>query len=277
MEKANRALERDEITSAQWNIMRNALDAGGATKATNQFVLSRWRQEIVKLPYTGGRMLVSEKGDILKNQIQMATMGLNPNGTINPAGATITGTDAASLIREIDAKVKATRKTLDYDRAWSLIRMANNVKMGLAEELIAGQMYGSQPEINATVAFKQALDLYMDQYGADADPIAFFNANKSTYTADNYQDPVNREFADLYPAAQGYMTIEDDRLQFSPEAQERFVTDFAAMYRNGQVDAADANEIMSRFYAYYRGQGTLPPDQTLMFEADHPLYNQFRQ
>lgn len=281
VEEVRMAVINDNITNEKAQVLFNALNEGGTTKATNSFTLSHWRGEIIKLPYTGNQATVTNKGEFLKNSIQMAAMGLNPNGTPMDGGATITGTDAATLVKEIDEKVSKTLfKSEPYKTAWTMIKGTTGVTGGI-EGSIRGELYGSEPAVKAAVAFKQALDTYMDEFGIDADPVSFFNANKDTFSPDNYVDATNKEFLEFYPGAGQYMRITTQNGNvtghaFPQEGRRQFVADMREAAASGSIPIERVNEIMARYAAYYLGRGVPPPDQALMFEEDHPLYRQFK-
>lgn len=273
VQDVNVALEDDDITRETAMILYNALNTGGSSGASNEFTLSRWRNEIIKLPYTGNKNTVSGKAEYLKLAIQMEAMGLTPTGqpTGRPPG--ISGTDAAKLIKDIDTKVKSTLEAQGYDDAWQMIKAHTGI-----QETLTGLLYGDQPNVEAATAFKQALMQYMDQFGVDADPIAFFNENKSSFKSDNFEDPVNQEFIEFFPQAQNFMTRNSDgTYAFSKEQQRSFVLWVQQQVQGGAMDRAQAEQVAARFSAYYRGQGQPPNGGRLMLEEDHPLYQQFEQ
>lgn len=274
VEQVNGALEGDKITREVAMILYNALNSGaGSSKASNEFILSKWRNEIIKLPYTGNKSTVSGKAEYLKLAIQMEAMGLTPTGqpTGRPPG--ISGTDAAKLVKEIDGKVKATVEAQGYSDAWGMIKSYTGV-----QDSLTGALVGNQPNIEAATAFKQALMQYMDQFGIDADPIQFFNANKSSFAPANYEDPVNQEFIDFFPQAQNFMTqAPDGSYTFSKEQQRNFVLWVQSQVQAEAMPREQAEQVAARFAAYYRGQGQPPNNGRLMLEEDHPLYQQFEQ
>lgn len=271
----NTALEADNITRETAMILYNALQTGSGTsaKASNEFTLSTWRNEIIKLPYTGNKNTVRGKAEYLKLAIQMEAMGLTPTGqpTGKPPG--ISGTDAATLVKEIDTKVKSTLEAKGYSDAWQMIKSHTGV-----QDSITGLLVGDQPNVEAATAFKQALMMYMDQFGIDADPIAFFNENKAAFKAENFEDPVNQEFIQFLPQAQNFMTSNaDGTYTFGKEQQKSFVLWLQQQVNSGAMGRAEGEEIAARFAAYYRGQGQPPNGGRLMLEEDHPLYQQFEQ
>lgn len=273
VQDVNTSLERDDITRETAMILYNALNTGGSSGASNEFTLSRWRNEIIKLPYTGNKTTVTGKAEFLKLSIQMEAMGLTPTGqpTGRPPG--ISGTDAAKLINDIDTKVKKTLEAQGYDDAWGMIKSYTGI-----QESLTGLLVGDQPSVEAATAFKQALMQYMDQYGVDADPIAFFNENKKSFSSANYEDPVNQEFIEYFPQAQNFMTANaDGTYVFSGEQQRNFVIWLQNQVQSGAMERAQAEQVAARFAAYYRGQGQPPNNGRLMLEEDHPLYQQFEQ
>jgi hypothetical protein len=119
---------------------------------------------------------------------------------------------------------------------------------------------------------------YMDQFGIDADPIQFFNANKKAFAPANYEDPVNQEFIEYFPQAQNFMTSNPDgTYTFSNEQQRNFIIWLQNQVQGQAMDRAQAEQVAARFAAYYRGQGQPPNNGRLMLEEDHPLYKQFEQ
>lgn len=265
------ALETRRIDITQHNMMINALTEGSSTNASNPLVLSSFRGRIVQIPYTGNVTTVREQGRVLKNRIMMASRGLTPVGQPDGLPASISGTDAAKLMDEVDVEVNRALKTQDYDRAWQEIQVTLRVNpgvTGMADDII----YGDQPSVDAAMAFKRALDTYMDSYGIDAKPIDFVETNRSTYTAENFTDPINREFVALYPAAINYMTETDGKLTFAPVDRDRFRNDMAAQYRAGTIGVAELNEISARYDAYYNGRGMPPIDTARSIETPDALY-----
>jgi hypothetical protein len=266
----NSALEADQINRPTAMVLYNALTEGGAANASNPFSLSKWRGEIVKLPYTGSRNRVSAKSEFLKRQVQMAAMGLNPNGTPSQIGPTLSGTDALKLIEEIEERTKDALETPAYENAWNMVKAAS----GVTDEF--GVLYGNQPNRNAAIAFKQALDTYMDQYGADADPVGFFNQNRDSFAPDKYEDDANREFVDFFPPVKQFMETKDNRnFQFPPERQQAFLQWLRLAVASGTLPRDQAEIAAAQFLAFYRGQGIAPNDGELSLEPDHPLYGQF--
>lgn len=268
----NAALEADDLDRPTAMILYNALQSGnGAANATDPFTLSKYRGEIIKLPYTGGNNTVSGKAEFLKLMINSEAMGLTPLGTPTGRPPAITGTDAATLNKEIDAKVKATLRGPDFKDGWEQIKEYTQIQD------MFGSILGDQKNVNAAMAFKKALMRYMDQYGLEADPIAFFESNKATYHPDNFEDPINQEFVELYPPAVNFMTQNPDGTYTFPVAQQRaFISTLTAGATSGTIEQERAEEVAARFMAYYRGQGVAPPG-TLALDDDHPLYHQFEQ
>jgi hypothetical protein len=275
VQDVNAALERDDITRETAMILYNALQTGdgGAAKASNQFTLSKWRNEIIKLPYTGNKNTVSGKAEFLKLAIQMEAMGLTPTGVPTGRPPGISGTDAAKLVTEIDTKVKNTLEAKGYDDAWQMIKAHTGV-----QDTLTGLLVGDQPNVEAATAFKQALMQYMDQFGIDADPIAFFNENKASFKSENFEDPVNQEFVQYFPQAKNFMTTNaDGSFTFTRDQQRNFVKWLSSQVENQAMNREQAEQIAARFAAYYRGQGQPPNGGRLMLEEDHPLYQQFGQ
>lgn len=268
------ALEKDQITSIEHNKMMNALDAGGSADYSNDAHLSAFRSRIIQIPYTGGTSTVRERGRKLKNQVMMAARGLTPTGTPTGLPTSITGTDAQKLISEIDTAVKKALKTPDYDRAWEHIRLTLGVRGGVTD--MAGNMlYGSEPAVRASMAFKRALDTYVDQYGVDARPMDFVMSNQATFTKENYDEPINIEFVELYPPAKSFMTESPDgTLTFSAAQQTQFRKDIKQKYDAGAIGTEKMNEISARFMAYYMGQAIPPPQDALQLETPNVLYGQ---
>jgi hypothetical protein len=265
------ALGTDQITSPNANIMRNALTGGSTTKASNEFTLSRWRGEIAKLPWTGGNSKVKGKANFMRNAIQMAAMGLNPNGTPTGQPAAISGVDVLTLMKDIDAQVKRSLETPGYQDAWEMVRTHTGVTTD-----ILGQIYGNQDQREAAILFKQALDNYMNQYGVDAKPVDFFNSNKDAFKPDNFTRGVDKRFYDQFPQARQFMNDENGVMADFDEVRQAA---FVRWLRNNAatLDPSEANEMAAQFLAYYRGQGIAPGDGELMLEPDNPLYHQFEQ
>lgn len=264
-------LRSDRVDRPTAMVLRNALKEGGTTNVSNPAALSNWRNEIIKLPYTGAKERVTAKAAFMKRKVQMAAMGLNPNGTPSINGPTLSGTDAQTILEEIDQQVKRALETPAYDNAWQMIKSASGITDAF------GVLSGNQANKNAAIAFKQALDAYMDQYGADADPVGFFNQNRAAFDPDKYDDPVNREFADFYPAAKRFMEIEGTEYRFNQTRQQEFIKWLTKAASTGEIGEAEADAVAAQFLAFYRGQGIAPNGGELSLEPDHPLYRQFEQ
>lgn len=265
------ALEEDRITSIEHNKMKNALTEGSTTRFNDPFRLAAFRTKIAQLPYAGGQHTVSQRGRILKDRIMMASRGLTPTGQADSLPAAITGTEAAALMREVDTKVNATLKTKGYDRAISEMQLQLRVSPGAVD--VTPILYGTEPAVRAYVAFKRALDSYMDDYGIDAKPVDFVQTNRATYDSENYVDSVNREFLDFTARVDPYMTKNaDGTLTFDTAQQAQFRSEIVRRYNSGNISQAEFNEIAARFGAYYSGTGVPPLNQAQEIEIPDVLY-----
>jgi len=262
IDEVAKAVANEDISRQVGMVLFNALQSGGTTQASNQFTLSRWRGQIVRLPYTGGEDTVTNRADFLRQSIIFASQGLNPNGTPMATGATVSGTDAATLIREIDAKVRAPFSSQQYTTAAKLVGSSTR-----AVDPITGALTGNQSNIAAYVQFKQALDSYMDQYGAEADPIAFFNQNRDSFKSENFDAPFAVEFSNAVPEAKQFMVQDGRDLQFDAVAQAQFINWLRGQVQGGTMNRDRAEKIAAQFSMYYRGQGIAPGGDDSLFEA----------
>jgi hypothetical protein len=266
------AVRTDQITREAGQTFMNFLNQGSTTKASSPWTLSRYRGEIQRLQYTGNRMRMSDKAQLLKLMITRGSMGLNPNGTPTGQPATISGEDAFKLNKDIDAAMEAALETESYDNAWAMAKSHTGVTND-----IYGQLLGNQDQREAAIAFKEALDNYMDQYGVDAKPIEFFQANKKSYAPENFRRGVNAGFLVQVPQASPYMsqtgTGVDITQEFTAENQDNFLLWLSGA--EGSVGAERFDEIWTLYRQYYQGQGIAPNNGELMLEDDDPLYRQF--
>lgn len=264
------AVQRDAITKESGWTLYNAMTSGTSTKVSNPRVLSNIREEIIKIPYTGGADSVRARGQMLKAKIQGGVMGLNDNGTPNDSGATISGTDAQKLIEEIDKKVSEGTRRPDYTSAVTLLKGASNVKD------VFGSLEGNQPNINAYIEFKKALDTYMDTYGVDADPVSFFNTNRENFRPELYENDSNSSFISEVPQAKRFMEESVNGLlqeyTFTQVQQAQFVRWLAESVTNGTVSEEEGERISALFLALYRGRGIPPNGGALQFPATSPYY-----
>jgi hypothetical protein len=266
-------LENDEISQEVARIFMNALDSGTTTaKASDPFVLSHWRKQILGLPYVAhtakdgqNGITVKQKANLMKRAIRYNAMGLDMAGEALPTGATISGEDAFKLMKDIDDTVKRYTETSDYNDVWEQIRYYTR-----AADALTGGLSGNQAQIDAAIAFKRALDNYMNRYGIDADPNEFFQRNKEFFDPARLEDGINQAFYDSFPLARQFMTREvGEPLRFDSAQQTRFMLWLNEAVLNNEVTEEDGATMAAYFMMYYRGQGIAPTDQ-IMYEG--PLY-----
>lgn len=266
------AVRTDRITREAGQTFMNFLNSGSTTKASSPWTLSRYRGEIQRLQYTGNRMRMSDKAKLLKLMITRGSMGLNPNGTPTGQPAIISGEDAFKLNKDLDAAMEAALETEAYDNAWSMAKSHTGVTND-----IYGQLLGNQDQREAAIAFKEALDNYMDQYGVDAKPVEFFQANKKSFAPENFRRGVNAGFLNQVPQAAPYMTQVgtgvDVTQEFAQENRDNFLLWLSGA--EGSIGATRFDEIWTLYRQYYQGQGVAPNNGELMLEDDDPLYRQF--
>ncbi len=278
LDKIDAELQAGNISAEAALGFRVALLSGsGSTKLTNPVLLSQMRSKIATLRFVGGSGLtIGDKADLIRIEIASGTTGIDAAG--GPAGELpwITGTDAATLMREVDAAEKAAIENLEFGFAWDDIKSISQVTD------IMGNLMGNQANINAALAFRAALVRYVDEYGIDAKPGDFVRLNQERYKVELYDEPIAREFAKLFPEARGQHGIlgagtRDDPYTFSLEQQKNFEAWFIREFNEGRMDRARANDIAAQFNAFFRGQGQAPYGQQLLLESDNPLYHQLEQ
>jgi hypothetical protein len=226
-----------------------------------------------KLQYTGNRMRMTDKAQLLKLMITRGSMGLNPNGTPTGQPATISGEDAFKLNKDLDLAMEAALETEAYDNAWAMVKTHTGVTND-----IYGQLLGTQDQREAAIAFKESLDSYMDQYGVDAKPVDFFQENKEAYRPQNFVRGVNAGFLAQVPQVTPYMTQTkgvglDIGQEFTAENQDNFLLWLSGA--EATIGAEKFDEIWTLYNQYYKGQGRAPNNGELMLEDDDPLYRQF--
>lgn len=271
------AVDNQQISrEAGWTFV-NGLNRGSTTKASDQFTLSQYRGEIFRLQYTGGEgnLRVSDKAKLLKLMISRGSMGLTPQGTPTGQPATISGVDANILNKEIDAAVKLAVENEEYKNAFQNVLMWTRSKLDLEGQIVTA-FGGDQNQVEAAVAFKNALDNYMDTYGADAKPTDFFESNKDAYDPRNFTSGINGSYLKAFPSVKPFMTqVSARELNFDAAQQENFLL---WMADNAESIGPEKYAAMSAmFHQYYRGKGIAPDNGALMLEPDDPLYRQFQQ
>ena len=265
----------DRITrEAAWTLF-NAMNKGdGPAKSSNPITLSEYRGEIFKLQYTGGTGLrVRQKAELLKLQLSRGAMGLTPQGVPTGQPPTISGEDVFKLNKDIDAAVKLALENDPYKKAVAAVASWTRTKLDLGGQIVT-QLSGNQNQVEAAVAFRTALDNYMDQYGADADPVKFYETNKDAYDPRNFADGINGSFLEQVPQAAQFITETDDAVLFDARQQENFtlwLSDQASV-----MSPAEFDRISVLFDQYYMGKGRVP-EGTMMLEPEDPLYHQFQQ
>lgn len=266
------AVRTDQITREAGQTFMNYLNQGSTTKASSPWTLSRYRGEIQRLQYTGNRMRMDDKAQLLRLMITRGSMGLNPNGTPTGQPAVISGEDAFKLNKDIDKAITDASHTDDYDTAWEAAKSLSGVTND-----IYGQLLGNQDQREAAIAFKKALDNYMQQYGVDAKPTDFVRENKKAFDPTNFRRGVNAGFLAQVPQATSYMTQTgtgvDITQEFTAENQDNFLLWLSGA--EGSIGAERFDEIWTLYRQYYQGQGIAPDNGELMLEDDDPLYRQF--
>lgn len=268
------AVVGDHITNEDSQVMYNALTKGSTAKASDPFVLSRYQAAIQVIQYTGNQALVLQRQKLLRLTISRAAMGLNPNGTPSGLPARITGADAFELNKQLDTAVTNALENNEYDNALRSLVAWTRVNVNLEGQIYAG-IGGNQNTVDAAIAFKQGLDNYMNQFGADAKPQEYFDANKDAFNPNNFAEGINKEFRDQVPQSASYMTK-------APEMEGFFFTEASqTLFENwlgdnaATMDPAELRRIQTLFDQYYRGRGIAPAGGRLLLEPNDPLYDQF--
>jgi len=274
-EQVGLAVSSDEITHADgWQFL-NAFKAGGGTaKASDPFVLSKYEGAIQVIQYTGNRARVLQREKLLRLTISRAAMGLNPNGTPSGLPARITGADAFKLNAELSKAVEAALENNEYDNALASLMAWTRVKVDLVGQVYAG-IGGNQNTVDAAIAFKEGLDAYMNQFGADAKPQEYFDANKDAFNPNNFEEGINKEFRDVVPQAGQYMekSAGFTGFTFTEAAQIQFENWLGNNAASMNPD--ELRRIQTLFNQYYRGRGIAPDGGRLELEPNDPLYTQF--
>jgi len=267
------AVASDRINWSQGWTFYNSMQSGSTTKASDPFMLSRMRGEIAKLQFTGNQSRVTDKADLLRLMITRGSMGLNPNGTPTGQPATISGEDVFKLNKDIDTAVNAALENDRYDNALKQVYAWTRVKVDISGQLTTA-FQGNQNTVEAAIAFKLALDNYMDSYGADANPSDFFEDNKEAFSLNNFSSGIDGRFLEAVPQVSQFMTLgpAGKPEEFNQVQQENFI-----LWLSGQsMPVAEYSQIITLFDQYYRGKGIAPDNGALMLEPDDPLYRQFQ-
>ena len=267
----DRATTDNSITRQAGMQLYNMLNKGGTTSVSNPAVVSRWELEIARLPYTGGTQLVSAKANQLERVILGLATSTDAHGMPTGIPPTISGSDAFDLI----AKARAAKdKIKDNDPYRESVRQVK-AYTGVKDEF--GTLFGNQPNVDAYVAFKNSLDAYMDQFGNEADPVAYVQKNRAIYHSENFEDPVNNEFVEQVPWAKAYMTEEPGKpLTFSDEQRTAFKAELSARAADGRITRDQANAAAAYYFAFYEGRGYPPNAGAPLLPQDSEFYGQFR-
>jgi len=276
-EQVSAAVTRDDITrEAGWTFL-NGLNKGTTTKASDPWTLSRFRGEISRLQFVGGpdNMRMMDKAKLLKLAITRGSMGLNPNGTPTGQPASISGTDVFTLNKDIDTAIKAATENEEYKNALDSLLVWTRSKLDLEGQIVTG-FGGDQNQVEAAVAFKKALDNYMNTYGIDAKPVDFFESNKGAYDPRNFSSGINGRFLSQVPQAEPYISqVKAKEYEFDGAGQQNFLLWLSD--NRGTLGPERYEAVSALFNQYYRGQGIAPDNGALMLEPDDPLYRQFQQ
>ena len=170
--------------------------------------------------------------------------------------------DTDRLMKEIDAAEKAAIETLDFGFAWDNIKSISQISE------IGGNILGNQANIDAALAFRAALVRYMDEYGIDAKPGEFLRLNQERYAVERFDEPVAKEFANMFPEARGAHGVlgagtRDDPFTFDATQQAVFQAWLIREFNEGRLDPARANAMAAQFNVYFRGQGLAPNGQQI--------------
>ena len=264
---ANSAITRE----AGWTFINSMNSGGAAPKASDQFTLSHYRSEIQRLQFVGNNMRISDKARVLKLAITRGSMGLTPQGVSTGMPANISGVDALTLSKEIDTAVKAATENQPYKDALGSLLLWTRSDLNLEGQIVTG-LGGNQNQVEAAVAFKVALDNYMESYGIDARPGEFFDKNKDAYDPRNFTNGIDARFLDKVPEAEPYMERNNQEVSFPVNRQQ----DFALWLSNAPISETKIREYNQLFNQFYEGQGVPPNNGALMLEPDDPLYRQFQ-
>lgn len=273
MDVANSVMVDDITNEDGWTFI-NSLRNGSTTRASNPLTLSQYRGQIQRLQYTGNRSRVTDKARLLKLMVTRGSMGLYPNGMPTGQPATISGEDAFKLNKDIDTAVRAALENDQYDNALKMVYKWTNVAVDL-EGQITTALGGNQHQIDAALAFKAGLDNYMDQFGADAKPVEYFQANQDAFNPNKFANGINARFFEEVPQVGRNMDVDKaaNIYNFNRTQQENFI-----VWLSGQqlaLGEAEFRRIRTLFGQFYRGRGIAPADGALMLEPDDPLYRQF--
>ena len=117
----------------------------------------------------------------------------------------------------------------------------------------------------------------MDQFGTEADPIAFVRTNRDIFNKENYDDPVNKEFVEKVPWAAPFMeTNTQGQLVFSDEKRAEFAAELAERATSGAISQQEADTIAAYYLAFYEGRGYAPNGGAPLLPEDSQFYGQFR-
>ena len=275
LQQVEAAVSTDGITNEDSQVMYNALTKGSVAKASDPFVLSQYQGAIQVIQYTGNQHLVLQRQKLLRLVISRAAVGLNPNGTPSGLPSRITGADAFKLNAELDRAVESALENNEYDNALRSLVSWTGVRVDLEGQIYAG-IGGDQNTVNAALEFKQGLDTYMNQYGADAKPQEYFDANKDAFSPNNFAAGINKEFRDQVPEAANFMTEVVGGIgefTFTEEDQNLFERWLGANATT--MDPEAFRKVQVLFDQYYRGRGIAPEGGRLQLEPADPLYFQF--
>lgn len=268
------AVGTDQITREAGFTFLNGLTRGSTVKASDPFMLSRMRGEISRLQYVGNNMRMTDKAKLLRLMITRGSMGLTPQGMPTGQSATISGEDVFRLNKDIDTALSAALKNDEYDGALKAVYAWTNVMLDFSGQITTA-FDGDQATVEAAIAFKLALDNYMDSYGVDAKPSEFFEANKDAYDLNKFIRGADAAFMTAVPQSGQFMTIDsvtNRPSEFNTVQQQNFIL----WLSDANLPTPEHNAAITLFDQYYRNKGIAPNNGALMLEPDDPLYRQFQ-
>lgn len=275
-ERVDAAVQAQDITQSDGWRFKNAAGGDSATKASDQWTLSRYKGEIARLQFVGGGaadLRLLDKAKLLKLIIINGSMGLTANGVPTGLPPQISGVDALTLNKEIDLAVKAALDNQEYKDALGSLMLWTRSKYDLEGQVVS-RFGGNQNQIEAAIAFKTALDNYMNAFGVDAKPTEFVEKNKDAYDPRHFTNGINARFLEVVPQALPYMTMDKKEAIFTRDNQQNFALWLGD--NAGSLGPEKYEDINQLYKQFYEGWGVPPSDGKLMLEPDDPLYRQFQ-
>jgi len=224
----------DQMDRAAGKSLLALLESDRSGKIVNDETVASWKLEVQR------RMMFPEFG------IQTSDVAKDMLREIG-AESTLNGAEAQQVIDYIDKVGKQIRATPEMKQALHSIRlhtgMPESDNLAVVNALIAAGQYGSV--LKVTDEFYNALFQYVDEFGAEANPLDFVQKNKSKYNLEDAKKAKIDRFEEAYP-------------QFAPTPPlrlqpDKILNDLYKEYNAGGGINGDLEAMIAEIYTFWYG------------------------